>query len=129
MAIPPNAKKFEQPMDPSDVVDYKANLSGEDGLLEDGEKIATFTLTVLAEGVARGLTIGTGIRAPSKIEGAPGAGIDTGVQMWFSVDGGHTSDPEFSGTGVDLPVELTVVTDSSPSRTRQRTLVVGVAQQ
>jgi phage tail tape-measure protein len=124
MALPPNASAWTQEMDPADIVDYQVTLAGTGGLLETGETIASYTLTMSAEGAALGVTIGSvGSYAPSLINSS------TGVKLWLSVGSGFQSNAAFSGTGVSVGIELTVVTNSSPARTRQRTLVVKVAQQ
>lgn len=128
MALPPNAKVWTQEMDPADVVDYQAALAGTDGLLEESEQIASFTLTMSAEGAALGVTIseggvGEGGAAPSRIDS------NTGVLMWLYVDDAFQDDTAFDGTGISVGITLTVVTNSLPARTRQRTLVLKVAQQ
>lgn len=123
MAIPLTAFIWDDPMDPSDVVDFIVDCADPDlPLLEAGETIASFTLTLPAESVALGLTIGTSTRAPAKIN------TDTAIKLWLSVDSGYIANAAFSGAGTSLPVEVTIVTSSTPSRTRQRTCVVKVAQ-
>lgn len=123
MAIPLTAFIWPDPMDPSDVVDFVIDCADPTlPLLESGETIASFTLVLPSESVALGLTIGTAARAPVKIN------TDTAIRLWLSVDSGFISNSAFSGAGQSLPVEVTIVTTSSPSRTRQRTCVVKVSQ-
>lgn len=109
-------------MDPSDIADFEVDLSGIDGLLVGAENVYTFSLALSAEAVALGLEIGTGPRAPITINSS------TGIYLWLQVNASFISDPAFSGEGVELAIELTIDTNSSPSRRRQRTLVIRVAQ-
>ena len=112
-------------MDPADVVDYELGLGpdgGDDALLEEGEQVADWTLTLSAEAVALGLEVGTGDYAPSQP-------TPTSFRFWFSVDALLQDDAAFDGAGASLAMELTIETDSTPARTRQRTLVLQVAQQ
>lgn len=133
MVLPPNAKVWTQEMDPADVIDYQATLSGVDGLLETGEQIGTFTLTMSPEGAALGVTIsaggvGEGGAAPALFDPLGGSS-NTAVKLWLYVDEEFQADPAFEGSGSSIGITLTVHTNSSPARTRQRTLVVKVAQQ
>lgn len=123
MALPPNAKAFTQPMDPADLEFYGFTLGqGPEDLLLPGEGVAAFTLAVTAEAAAAGLRIVTEDgRAPTL------TGLD--LLFWLSVDPSLFGAAAFSGPGVDLGLELTVKTDSFLFRTKQKTLVVKVAQQ
>lgn len=125
MPIPPNAHSLGPAMDPADVVDYELELGpdgGSDALLEDGEQVDDWTLTLSAEAVALGLTLGTGDYAP--VQPTP-----TSFRFWFSVDAMLQDDSAFDSAGSSLAMELTIETDSMPPRTRQRTLILQVAQQ
>jgi hypothetical protein len=124
MALPPNARAWSPEMDPADIVDYEVTLAGDNGLLETGEQVSTYTLTMSAEGAALGVTI-------SMVSGYEPSLINsnTGIKMWFYVDPAFLTNAAFSGTGVSVGIELTVNTSSVPSRRRQRTLVLKVAQQ
>lgn len=119
MPIPSTAVVWEYVMDPADVVDFEFEVSG---MLEAGEAVDSYTLTVLPDATALGLTLGTGAYAPVSVDPVT-------WRIWLSVDASQQDNPAFDGTGATLPLELTVVTDSTPARTRQRTLVVKVAQQ
>lgn len=124
MPIPTNAFEWKAVMDPTDQVEYLIDLKDPDKpLLEAGETISSYTLTLLAESVAVGLTISTGARAPTLINS------NTGIRVWFEVDNAYWSNTVYSGDGVRLPMELTITTSTTPSRRRQRTLVLKVAQQ
>jgi hypothetical protein len=125
MPIPTDAFVFPEDMDPKDQVDYEIDLTGtveEPGMLEDGEECASFDLTLLAESVAVGLELGTGSRAPVLIN------TNKGIRVWFEVDSAEWGNAAFDGAGATLPMELTVTTNTSPSRRRQRTLVLEVKQ-
>lgn len=119
MAIPASAVKWSSVMDPSDLVDYKIDLSGADSILESGELISSFTITVLSEGTAVGFVVEN--TAPY----APVVANGNTITLWFSVASANRSDPAFEA-GVDIPIELEIVTNSSPSRRKQRTFVVTV---
>lgn len=122
MPLPPNAILFDDPMDPYDRVDFLLTLDGADGMLEAGEGVASYTLTLLAEATALGLTIGTAAYAPSQ----PNA---QSLRFYLEVDSGFQANAAFDGDGVTLGLELSITTDSTPARRRQRTIGVKVAQQ
>lgn len=124
MTIPANAFIWDAVMDPTDQVEYIIDLAdATKPMLEASEIIASYTLTLLSDAVAVGLTIGTGTRSPVLING------NTAIKVWFEVDNAYWSNAAFNGDGSKLPMELTVTTSTSPSRRRQRTLVLKVAQQ
>lgn len=106
----PKAKIWEESMDPSDEVNFEVDLSPQ---LIEGESVATFTLDLPAESLLYGLTLGTTTREA----------FLTGdiLTIWLTL----TEDPIDL---VTLPIEITFVTDSVPSRTKQRTVAVKVEQ-
>lgn len=125
MAIPLNARRWDEQMDPADVLEWVLHVgifNGQAGLLEPLETVASYTLALSAEAVALGLTTGTLTRAASQP-------TPTSFRWWFLIDSAFQSNAAFSGEGALLPMELTIVTDATPSRTLQRTLVLKVAQQ
>ncbi len=124
MALPPGAKAFTQAIDPSDVDVFEVTLgqAGTDDILAPGESVAAFTLAVTAEAAAAGLQILTDEgRAPTL----------TGLvlRFWLAVDIAQFGAAAFSGAGIDLGLEVTVKTSSAPPRTKQKTIIVKVAQQ
>ncbi len=121
MAIPPTAPKFTNTLDPNEEMDFLLNCSG---LLEAGETIDSYTLTVLSEGVALGLTIMTGDGRDHAANGAA-----TGVDLWLTIDDAYKTNAAFEGAGIALPLHINIVTNSLPARTRDRTFLVQVAQQ
>jgi hypothetical protein len=124
MALPEDPAVWSQSMDPADRLDYQMFCRGARPLLETAEQIASYTLALTPEAAALGLTIETGGgRDPVVL-----AGGDT-VALWFSVASGFQTNAAFSGSGAQLGVELTIVTDSVPARTRQRTWALTVKQQ
>lgn len=124
MPLPNDPVRWPMSMDPSDVVDFIMSLTGTPALLDvdNSEEIDSFTLTMSAEGVALGLTIGTDARAPELIEG------NTAVKLWLSVDSGSQAEGAYSAAGVELGVVGRFTTNSSPSRTYERTWAVKVMQ-
>lgn len=125
MPNPPNAKAFAQPMDPSDIRDYEVVLSqGTDvtSFLDPAEGVASFTVALSAEAVAAGLTI--------KTEGGYATSItDTTIRFWLEVDAGSQGSTAFDGNGLALGIVITVTTNSTPARKKQRTVIVNVANQ
>jgi len=122
MAIPPNAIVWTQAMDPTDLVDYRIPLAGR--LLEEDEAIESYELEPWAEATALGLIIhDSGDRAHQLT-------LDnTAIDLWFEIDAEFHDDASFDGSGVTLPITLTIQTDATPSRRRQITLVLKVANQ
>lgn len=123
MANPPNAIIFTQPMDPKDVVEYTLTIpQGSGQPLETGETIASYTLALTAEAAAAGLTIVTTGGYTTTLVGQV-------LTFWLSVSVGQQAAAVFSVDGMACGIEFTFNTNSSPARTKQRTLVVKVAQQ
>ena len=123
MAIPPTAEAFADALDPHEELDFRIELAD---LLEDGEAIdaANWTLEVLAEGAALGLSVMSGDgRDPVLSES------DTAVTFWLKVDPAFQDNPAFGSGGTALPLRITAQTDTAPPRKRQRTFSVRVAQQ
>lgn len=121
MPNPANAKKFEDPMDPKDRVEFLVNLDGPTGLLETGETVASYTLTPSPEAVALGMQIGTGTYAPSQP-------TPTQILFWVEFSAGFHNNASFDA-GVDLGIQVEITTSSVPARRRERTAIITVAQQ
>lgn len=122
MAIPALAQIFEASMDPADEVDWVLDFSD---LLEPGEQVLVYTLELMAEAIALGLEIMTGgDRDHQLIES------DTALLFWLRVADGYKLNVAFDGQGgTTLPIVVTIITNSVPARTRQRTALVRVVQQ
>lgn len=116
MAIPPTAATFARTLDPNEQLDWLMPCAP---LLEAGEAIDTYTLTLLPEAVAMGLTI----MSHELVDG------DRSIKLWLTIDDAFQADPAFDGAGTALGMEVTLVTNSTPPRTRQRTALVKVAHQ
>ena len=120
MAIPPTAFVFEEGLDPHEELDFIVPC---DPLLETSETIDSYTLSLSAEAAALGLTIMSGgDRDHALVES------DQAIRMWLEIDDAYKTNAAFDGTGTNLPMEVTIVTNSSPARTRQFTLLVPVVQ-
>lgn len=135
MTIPPTAFYSREVMDPKEVLDWVLNVGPTSAhpLLEPGEAIESWTLVLSAESVAAGLSIMSGgSREAHPLIGAEAAAAglpdNTAIKLWLQIADGYQLDPMFSGSGTALSMELTIVTNSVPSRTRQRTYVVRIAQ-
>jgi hypothetical protein len=121
MAIPTTAVSIGQIMDPKEELDFAIDVAG---LLEVGENVASYTLSVFAEAVALGLAImsGSGRNAFYSL-------VTKKVSFWLAIDVGNQSNVAYDGAGASLGLLLTIITDATPARTRQRTVVVRAAQQ
>jgi len=125
MALPPNAYLSPQPLDPKDILDQKVNLRQDDSdqtFLQPNESAASFTLVATAEATAAGLQIMTGGQRDPALSGNM-------VRFWLQIASGMQENAAFNGAGLTLGIELTITTNSTPSRTKQRTLAFQVAQQ
>ncbi|WP_374648935.1 hypothetical protein [Rhizorhabdus sp.] len=121
MPIPPNATIWAEQADPRDVNNWKINCTVS---LAADEAIESYELMLGAEAVAAGLIISAETaRQPALVEAGKV------IQLWLSVDPAMRLDPIFEGAGVTLPIEVTLTTNSIPSRTIQRTVAVRIAQQ
>lgn len=119
MALPPSATKIARAFDPADKADFQIGLSG---LLTGGEEMVAHTLIMSAEGAALGVSIlNSGGYQPV-------VGADD-IQFWIEVDEANRADPAFEGAGTPISMELTIETNSVPSRRFQRTIYFTVAQQ
>jgi hypothetical protein len=125
MALPPNAKILTRQMDPADVVDFVANASPDPAGL-DQDEVPLLEDSEISTGGS-----GEGGAAPSLIAIVGGSQTTgaTAVKFWLYVDATFQDNAAFDGTGTYIALTLTVNTNSIPSRRRQRTIVVQVAQQ
>lgn len=125
MPIPSSAKTFTEEMDPNEVKDFTTGISqGADvtDLLDPGESVQTFTLIPQQEATDAGFRIksGSGYPVPTFV------GLN--LTFWCEIaDGFKTRDEWFGGERMAL--ELTIVTNNSPPRIRQRTFAITVKQQ
>jgi len=127
MATPPNAIAFGDSMDPAEELDWIAPLSS---MLEEGESVESgYTIALSPEALDAGLFIMTGDgRDHHLITGQPPIADNTAILAWLAVEPGSQADPMFDGAGTEFPIEITFHTNSVPSRKRQRTFVLRVAQ-
>ena len=123
MAISPAAETFADALDPQEELDFRIELAD---LLEDGEAIdaANWTLEVLAESSALGLTVMSGGGRDPVLSDS-----DTAVTFWLKIDPAFQDNAAFGSGGTALPLRITAQTDAVPPRKRQRTFRVKVAQQ
>jgi hypothetical protein len=119
--VPEDAFLFADPIDPTDRLDWLTTLDGPEGILETGETIASYTLTVTAEAAALGLEIGTATYAPTNP-------TNVSIKFWLECNSSFQNNAAFNADGLALGVELTVITSSTPPRRRQRTLAWMVKQ-
>lgn len=118
MAIPPTAAKVGVALTPKEELDFVIGLSG---LLEAGELPVSYELNLLPEAVALGLTLMTGGGRDHELVGQT-------IRFWATIDDAFKANVAFD-TGISLPMELLFVTDATPSRTRNRTLLLQVVKQ
>lgn len=128
MANPPTAKAFDQPVDPSDIVDFFVIVSQTapdarvPGVLLLGEGVARYALALTAEAAALGLKISQATGYENRLSGNV-------LQLWLEVETAMQSSPLFDGAGVTVAIELLIVTTSTPPRTKQRSFLVRIANQ
>jgi hypothetical protein len=127
MPIPLNAVVVKQEMDPRDIIDFIANCydtsdPDKPPLLETGETISSYVLTMSAEGAALGVTIETVAPRASALINS-----DTAIRYWLSVTSGFQANAAFDGVGTKIPVSVEISTNQN--RRRERTMVIQVAQQ
>ncbi len=123
MAIPANAIVITQPIDPADIEIMQVTLQqGLDQILAPSEGVSSFTLGLTAEAAAAGLQIDTTGGRTTTLTGLV-------LTFWVSVSVGHQSDPLFDGSGTALGLLLTITTNGSPARVKQKTIAITVAQQ
>ena len=121
MANPPTAQTCATILDPHEEIDFVLDCTN---ILEDAEQIDTYTLTVLAEAAALGLTIMSG----SGRDDVLNAG-EKSIKLWLEISGAYEDNAAFDGVGTALGIELEIVTNVSPARIRQRTFIIQVAKQ
>lgn len=126
MPVPTLATKFDQTMDPTDLVDFEIDVTGR--ILEVGELASSYTLTLLAEAVALGLKIAVGVADLGNAAYAPQLVTGNKIQFWLYVESANRTDVAYTA-GVTLGMELTVNTDNTPPRRRQRSFSVEVVHQ
>lgn len=116
MAIPVDAVSIAEPMDPTDLIKYEADMGG---YLDEGQSIASYTLALLPDAALVGVSIvETGGRVPVLVE------EDRVIQFWLEVDPADREDVAFSGSGMKIGIVVTIETSAVPSERRQRTFVV-----
>ena len=119
MALPRDPVRLGEAMDPAEVLDFVFDLGG---VLETGEAIEDFVLTMSPEAAALGVAIDDGARAPLRIED------NRAVQLWFSVATAMQGDAAFAGDGIAVGIELRATTTASPPRVRERTFALTLRQ-
>lgn len=111
--------RWDVPLNPGDKDDYTIDLMGR--LLETGEGVSTWSLTLSATSIAAGLVLGSGAYATSL--------TGTVLRIWFSIDPAHVADAAFDGLGTWLDMQVQVTTNNTPARIRNRTLLLRVCRE
>lgn len=116
------ATMWEQPLDPSEQLDYEIDFTG---LLEEGETIVAESWSAMPSAVAAdaGLIVAQ--------EGSYGAQLHDGsrIVLWLSIAEHKRAERHFSGAGRKLGVVVNFSTSSNPARRRQREFQVKVLRQ
>lgn len=114
------ATLWDKPLDPSDLDFFIANFVDDVPVLGEDETIASFIAEPTDTAAGYGLTIeSVGDYAPSKtLE-------DKAVLLWLSVPEDKRDNVEFC-PGIELEVEVSIITSSVPPRKIQRTWAVRV---
>jgi hypothetical protein len=119
-AIPAKAVPFADSADPYDLVEWVAECAGK--ILEPGETIADFTLNLHSDAIALGVAIrDDGAYVPGLVD------TDTSIQFWLEVDPLDRDNAAFD-SGLKVGIIVSVDTDSTPPRRRQRTWVATLEQ-
>ena len=116
------ATLWEQPLDPSEQLDFEMDFTG---LLEDEETIVPEGWSVMPTASAEeaGLVVAHGGRySPLLLEG-------NRIVLWLSIAEDKRADRLFTGAGRRLGVVANFATSTNPSRRRQREFQVKVARQ
>lgn len=101
-------------MDPAEELDFAMNLVT---MLDAGETVSSFTVTLPAESTLLGLQLGTATKAPAIAANK--------ITIWLTINSANRNDAIFAGI-VSMPIEVTIVT--SAGRTKQRTAGIKVTQ-
>jgi hypothetical protein len=117
MAIPEEAKVFLESLDPTDILDFQIDLAP---ILEIGEGITSCTATLPTESVLLGLEIKTTAGYATTLTG-------TILRIWLGIIPAEQANSAFVA-GVTLPIIITVTTNATPPRVKQRTVAVKVIQ-
>lgn len=128
MATPPTAIQWPEPMDPAEELEWIADLSS---MLEmaKGETAQSYTIELSPEAVDAGLSIMVDAGREHRLITSEADWPDnTAILLWLKVDPASQADPMFAGGGTAFPIEVTFLTSSVPSRKRQRTYVLRIAQ-
>ena len=126
MANPLTAKPFDQALDPTDELDFYVilNQGSPDAkvppLLLLGEAVATYTLSITAEGVTVGLMIVERIGFQNQLDGNV-------LKIWFDVTPSLRASRMFDGVGVTVAIELTIWT--TLGRRKQRSFLMRISNQ
>jgi hypothetical protein len=126
MALPENATVWTAPMDPTDLVDYRASFRGDIPLLEEMETVDTYTVALTAEAVALGVTIYEGPVAADGPQSPKLVETGSACDVWFEVDEAERENAAFSDPGASVGVVFTIIT--TDGRRRQRTWVLRIVQ-
>jgi hypothetical protein len=118
--VPSSPAVFGATLDPHEISDWTIPC---DPMLEVGEQIASYTLTLYPEAIALGLEIMTGsgrdpALSPSGRE----------IELWFTIDDALKTNAAFDGAGRQLPIDVFIRTTSTPYRERNATAVLPVRQ-
>lgn len=118
MPIPKNTLVFEETMDPSDLIDFVIDCAP---LLESGEDVASYALTLPAESLLLGLTLETTNPYQTEL-------VNKKLRFWTSIALDKRANTIFDNDGTVLPIEVSITTNSIPPRRRQRTVGIKVVQ-
>lgn len=116
MAIPLGTKIFADIMDPYEVLDFQVNLAP---LLESGEAIAAHSVTIPTESSLLGLTLN-----PAGYSSSLASNV---LKFWLSIALAEQANAAFVN-GAILPIEISITTNATPARKKQRTVAVTVQQ-
>lgn len=126
MPLPALATIIDGYLDPTDVNDITLDFWSNDAtisVLQSGETIASYVLTLESEAVALGVEIGTSSYASDSIN------ADTAIKVWLSVASGYINNAAFDNNGTTVGLRAKITTTNAPPRVFERTFGVTFAQQ
>lgn len=121
MAVPSSATGWSDAMDPSDITEWVIDLSP---LLQSDEAIESYELTLSPEAINAGIYFSSDALRIHKLIWSNRA-----IMFWPEIAPADRGAPAFDGTGTRYPLVVSIITNSVPSRTFERTYLLRVSQQ
>lgn len=122
MAIPPNAKKLTEPLDPYDLDKYGVTLKQDGVFLDVGESFTEFDLALSTEAITAGIILKTDQGYGTLLSGLE-------LTFWLEVDPAMQGSVLFDGDGKEFAAQFSGKTNAPLPRRKQKTITFKVANQ